>query len=162
MSVSGGTTEKTTSKANINPVDIYNLVRGFSPSNINVGNKKLRVPTKNRFLTIASFYFNTCIKSSTNISFEKSKNCVNLHFILVFSRAQLLRVSWRPGHRLNTRTLFCITFCLSAGPHLKSAIKTVLSVHMNGHKDWRIFTSEQNQCVSLNKSVDLVYCMFYW
>ena len=60
------------------------------------------------------------------------------------------------------RGLFCITFCLSAGPHLKSAVKTVLSVHMNGHKDWRIFTSEQNQCVSLNKSVDLVYCMFYW
>ena len=106
LSVSGGTTEKTTSKANINPVDIYNLVRGFSPSNINVGNKKLRVPTKNRFLTIASFYFNTPIKHSTNISFEKSKNCVNLHFILVFSRAQLLRVSWRPGHRLNTRPCF--------------------------------------------------------
>ena len=34
LSVSGDTTEKTTSKANINPVDIYNLVRGFSPSNI--------------------------------------------------------------------------------------------------------------------------------
>ena len=73
MSVSGDTTEKTTSKANINPVDIYNLVKGLFAC------KYLGIP-KNIIITIggykvliASFHYNESIKSQRHFSFEKQK-----------------------------------------------------------------------------------------
>ena len=63
--MSGDTTEKTTSKANINPVDIYNLVKGLFAF------KYLGIP-KNIIITIggykvliASFHYNESIKSQS-------------------------------------------------------------------------------------------------